>query len=80
MQDRPDDIVKFRDTKLFTYKFEKQLFFSRQSNNKFQDTVKRGSVQIDTQYEPTYNTLILHNISELPVQIELILSGVNDNS
>ena len=27
MQDRPDDIVKFRDTKLFTYKFEKQIFF-----------------------------------------------------
>ena len=56
------------------------FFFSRQSNNKFQDTVKHGSVQIDTQYEPTYNTLILHNISELPVQIELILSGVNDDS
>lgn len=27
MQDRPDDIVKFRDTKLFTYKFEKNFFF-----------------------------------------------------
>ena len=68
MQDRPDDIVKFRDTKLFTYKFEKKnYFFSRQSNNKFQDTVKHGSVQIDTQYEPPYNTLILHKILELPV-------------